>query len=480
MSERVPREATLHGLRRVEQAPTPASLAPGAPGVQSRAVKGLVALLHGPAHRLQRVLFLMAWCLLLAGCASGSRSLRGPATEAVDLLVLAPHPDDEVLLAYGVLRRALQEGKRVAVVLVTNGDFTCKRDGSVRQRETVAALASLGLAEGQVRFLGYPDGWLAELGAAPAVGVQRRAPDGACVEATGTWADRGEGQMEAHRLRTGEHAPFTAAALTEDLAALLVRLQPRDIYLPHPIDTHRDHASTYVFLRRALDTLLGAPPVLHRAVVHAGPCWPGDCAGPPYLPTEPMPPLPPPLEGYLPSEKVPIDAAGKLEAIARYESQRETAAQVDWLAGFARTDEVFFPERLRRDAKAPRWVRAGPGPAATVTLSMASGEAQLSLASSAPAGHAPGEGSRGEAAPSGPEVERLLLARLPGALVLMRLGQGEARTQLRRWPLPAGELPGSVEVRVDPRPDEGVTELSLRLEGVFFGLHVLPGLRQLP
>jgi LmbE family N-acetylglucosaminyl deacetylase len=391
--------------------------------------------------------------------------------------VLAPHPDDEVLLAYGVLKQAVADGKKVAVVLVTNGDFTCKRDGSVRQRETVAALSSLGIAESSVRFLGYPDGWLSELGEAPAVGVQRLEPDGGCVEATATWADRGAGQVEAHQLRTGQHAPFTAAALTEDLAALLLRLQPRDIYLPHPIDSHRDHASTYVFLRRALDTLLGAPPVLHRALVHAGPCWPGDCAAPPYAPGEAMPALPPPLEGYRPAEKHPIDAQGKLAAIALYASQNSTPAQVDWLAGFARTDEVFFPERLRRDGRVARWVRAGQGPAVTVTLSLESGEAQLALA---PDGEPPRPVVRTEGQPLPvPASQRYALARAPGALTLSRLGDGGARELLRSWPLPKGELPASVELRVDPRPDEGITELSLWREGAFFGVQVLPGLHPL-
>ncbi len=51
--------------------------------------------------------------------ANGHAQLRlGP----VDLLVFAPHPDDEVIGAGGLLQLALRSGKRVLIVFVTNGD----------------------------------------------------------------------------------------------------------------------------------------------------------------------------------------------------------------------------------------------------------------------------------------------------------------------------------------------------------------------
>ncbi len=105
---------------------------------------------------------------LAASIAAVSVACRPSATPArdgtVEVLVIAPHPDDEVLIAGGVLARARAQRQRVTVVVVTNGDFTCERNGHVRQDETIAALASLGIAEDEVIFLGYPDGWLVDLG----------------------------------------------------------------------------------------------------------------------------------------------------------------------------------------------------------------------------------------------------------------------------------------------------------------------------
>ena len=105
--------------------------------------------------------------LAVAGTLSCRSAAPPPKEPQRDLVVVAPHPDDETLIAAGILEAAGAHGGRVAVIVVTNGDFTCERDGHVRQGETVAALAKLGVAEEDIHFLGYPDGWLAELGDEP-------------------------------------------------------------------------------------------------------------------------------------------------------------------------------------------------------------------------------------------------------------------------------------------------------------------------
>lgn len=246
-------------------------------------------------------------------------------------------------MAAGVIDRAVKQGQRVEVVLVTNGDFTCKRDGRVRQTETMEALAKLGVDESHVHFLGYPDGHLAELTVDPLPPVERISPTGDCVRSNETWAQRGV----AHAPK-----PFTSTALTDDLTALIDQLRPSDVYLPHGIDTHRDHGATYVFFRRAIDRL-GFATHAHRSVVHRHDdlCWPGTCERP-YQPNAEMPPLPFPLDGYTANERLPVDAAWKLRLISTYPSQLDAPLENDWLAGFARTNEVFFTERyVKRDGR---------------------------------------------------------------------------------------------------------------------------------
>lgn len=118
-------------------------------------------------------LSLLAACAPLLGC-------RGAATreEAADLLVFAPHPDDEALGCAGILRRAIASGRRAKVVFFTDGDgfpaFAAKLAGRppaklgppdvlelarYRREQARNAMAAIGGPDDLV-FLGYPDAGL--------------------------------------------------------------------------------------------------------------------------------------------------------------------------------------------------------------------------------------------------------------------------------------------------------------------------------
>lgn len=294
-------------------------------------------------------LCLPALVAALAAACHGPKHATSRPSHAVEVVVIAPHPDDEALMAAGVMQAALARGQRVAVIVVTNGDFGCfaDRNASARQAETVTAMRAIGLDESDVHFLGYPDGYLSRLSDAPLAPVDALLSDGTCGKRVATQAFAGLNHRDEHSRRTGQPATFTAPALTEDLAALLAELSPQHVYVAHGLDWHPDHAATYVFFRRALEQLTLGPVTVHRAMVHAGPCWPTDCVNT-YGPDADLPPLPAPLDGYAPTEQVSCNGHSKLSVIARYESQAGTHAQDDWLAGFARRREGFFVERLGR------------------------------------------------------------------------------------------------------------------------------------
>ena len=385
----------------------------------------------------------------LAGVLS-CRAPRPPAAEPeCDLVVVAPHPDDETLIAGGVLTAARERGERVAVIVVTNGDFTCERDGHVRQAETVTALSRLGVAEEDVHFLGYPDGWLAGLGADPLPPIPRRAVDGSCEKRSGTYAERGAAGTDEHRARTGAAGTYDARSLEEDLAALLGRLRPHDLYVTHPLDSHPDHAATYAYVRRALDRLGGVPPRLHRAVVHAGPCWPNGRGNAEPCPvivthdlTSPVPPLPDPYGTYAPPERARVpDPARKLDAIGAYRSQLGSDPDHDWLTTFARADEPFWPEVLT--CAAGHCTSASVPPTA-VPLSPEAPEADVG------AYHL-----RLEAA-----GEKLALTR--------------ADRLLRRWTLPLSERDRAhtFEVTIAPRAREQVIEITLARDEALLGVAI--------
>ncbi len=86
------------------------------------------------------------------------------------VVVIAPHPDDEVLGAGGLIERALRERIVVEVVAVTDGEAshpasqadTVAELAKIRVQETRVALQRLGWTEPEVTYLHLPDGHVAE------------------------------------------------------------------------------------------------------------------------------------------------------------------------------------------------------------------------------------------------------------------------------------------------------------------------------
>lgn len=79
------------------------------------------------------------------------------------VLVIAPHPDDEVLGCAGSIVNHLAAGRAVQVVYLTSGEhgsptYAPEDFGELRERETVEAAAMLGLREEHLRWLRLPDG----------------------------------------------------------------------------------------------------------------------------------------------------------------------------------------------------------------------------------------------------------------------------------------------------------------------------------
>ncbi|MGB7755339.1 MAG: PIG-L family deacetylase [Salinisphaera sp.] len=83
-----------------------------------------------------------------------------------DAVVVAPHPDDEVIGAFGLICRLRAQGARVRVIVATDGAashrhsarFPPQRLAIVRRAESRAGIARAGVAPHEVRFLGRADG----------------------------------------------------------------------------------------------------------------------------------------------------------------------------------------------------------------------------------------------------------------------------------------------------------------------------------
>lgn len=174
-----------------------------------------------------------------------------PPKTSVDILIIAPHPDDAVLCCSGVIQQALAQKKHIRIINVTDGDGylasaakqlripivsltpqDLRRFGNIRQREERKSLQVLGVPVTHVTFLGYPDGWLEEV-YNTTTGTPRVHP------VTG-------------KTSTIHGAPFTQNGMLTDLYRELATVAPRQIYIPAAQDGALDHQMVY---RAAMDVI---------------------------------------------------------------------------------------------------------------------------------------------------------------------------------------------------------------------------------
>ena len=173
------------------------------------------------------------------------------------ILVLAPHPDDEVLGCGGVIQRAKSMNIPVHVVFLTYGDFNewsffiyrklppitptaVEGMGEVRHDEAVAADESLGLSPDDLTFLGYPDvGTLSIMQSHWGAAKPYRSA-----------LTRTEDVPYKNAFRPG--APYKGESILADMEKVIGDFKPTKIFVSHPADRHPDHESFYLYLHVAL------------------------------------------------------------------------------------------------------------------------------------------------------------------------------------------------------------------------------------
>lgn len=260
------------------------------------------------------------------------------------VLVIAPHPDDEVLAAGGQIIRALERGAEVRVVFLTCGDgfewnaMVLQRVsvpgpkgmlalGRRRIGESLRAAEVLGLAPSNVTFLGYPDGGLMQL---------------LLNHYTIPYASRYTGASrvpydEAER----PGAPYTGIDLEKDLAAVVERFDPTVILTCSPKDAHGDHRATGYATMRVLGERLHDVRIRYY-VVHGAYEYPLPKG---YWPALPL--YPAPRGRRMPWERIdlaPEQVARKAAAIRAHRSQ--VAVMRRFLLAFARSNELVSPHPI--------------------------------------------------------------------------------------------------------------------------------------
>ena len=267
------------------------------------------------------------------------------------LLVVAPHPDDEVLAAGGLIQRVHALGGAVRIVYLTDGEgYTAgvrveersrtvtaadyREYGRLRQEEARRALKRLGVDRDALTFLGFPNNGLSRL-------------------MTTYWSERQAAFLSPYtrrdRPRPNEvvlpETKFRGEDLTQELAQIIGTFEPTMIAAPRKEDQHVDHCAAWYFVGDALGDVRRVRSAfrtdLLTDIVHFY-SWPFE---------KESTRLPPPdlsggLSGWLNLRLTPEETAAKRDALRAYQSQMK---MMDWfLLGFARTNEIFSrPPRAR-------------------------------------------------------------------------------------------------------------------------------------
>jgi len=192
------------------------------------------------------------------------------------ILILAPHPDDEVLGCGGVIQQALAMGLPVHVAFFTYGDNNqwsfllyrkhlvlfpgaVRKMGLIRHDEALAAARLLGLSPEHLTFLGYPDFGTLDIWESH-------------------WGDRPPFESMLTRVThvpyadaLRPNAPYKGEDIVQDLTTVIKTFRPTKIFVSHPSDHMPDHRALYLFTRVALWDVEGElkpdvlPYLIHRA-----------------------------------------------------------------------------------------------------------------------------------------------------------------------------------------------------------------------
>lgn len=200
----------------------------------------------------------------------GTLSALPDFTKDDRVLVLAPHIDDEVIGASGVIQQVLSAGAQLKVVYMTNGDnnigsvVTEDKNlkttpdkfvalGEQRMQEGKDAMKALGVPESDLVFLGYPD-----KGLIPMLSGNYFAP----YTSVGTRFNYNPYQGTLRQKQA-----YTGANVVTDLQEIINKGKPTMVFVTHPRDQHPDHSATYQYLQKSL-VEFEKKPQIYAFVVH--------------------------------------------------------------------------------------------------------------------------------------------------------------------------------------------------------------------
>ena len=188
-----------------------------------------------------------------------------------NIMVIVPHEDDEILLAAGIMEKALAKGIGVHVVMAGNGDYEGHDEatGSVRLPETLAGLQVLGLDGRQVTFLGYADTGMDETESFLHQLYDDSEGDRVHVSHCSNHTYALPDKKDYHAEKYGKPALYTRNQFKQDLKEIIMEKRPEIIFTTAEYDRHGDHSGLVLFIKEILTEEKEYHPTLFSGVVHS-------------------------------------------------------------------------------------------------------------------------------------------------------------------------------------------------------------------
>lgn len=182
------------------------------------------------------------------------------------LLILCPHPDDELLLA-GSLIYTLRKKWDIKVAFLTNGDSIAKW-GNMRIKEAIESLKVLGVNKKNIEFLGYGNNWCGGMH------IYNLPEDKEVISCAGhRYTYSLEDHPEYCMRKEGKHHLYTRRNMKKDLETLILDMKA-DVIICVDFDYHPDHRALSLLFEEVMAQILKSEinykPVILKKFAYAG------------------------------------------------------------------------------------------------------------------------------------------------------------------------------------------------------------------
>ncbi len=189
------------------------------------------------------------------------------------ILIVAPHPDDDVLGTGGLIQAAQRFGKKIYILYVTAGDangnsvknFLHKpllprwfiKLGYVRHNEAILAEKYLGVPKSHLFFLGFPDSITYNIVTDTNMARVHQSPLTKFNKA-------------AYSFAYVRNAPYSHESILRLVKSVLKEVRPGTIFVTLRQDTNPDHAASNLIIKQAVLQLKINPNIYFYLIHYPG------------------------------------------------------------------------------------------------------------------------------------------------------------------------------------------------------------------